>query len=153
LSTILLVDDEKDFLDSISPVIEAEFGNVATSLSAKGAFEILKSQTISCIITDYRMPEMTGDEFIEKLRSEGYQVPVIFFTGALNLDLALKALRLGVSDIIEKPALAEEMIQTIYRVLEIEKRRRQLLSDGALHDGQVNKTLGLLQVTNLRKHA
>jgi len=56
-----------------------------------------------CILTDVRMPQMTGLDLIRRLRADGVQDPVIVMTGHADVPLAIEAMRLGVADFIEKP--------------------------------------------------
>jgi len=72
------------------------------------------------------MPNMTGVQMIQNLRAAGILCPVIFFTGTADRDLVLSVLRLGASDVIDKPAQIETIIATVEKVLEIKEREKKL---------------------------
>jgi two-component system response regulator FixJ len=78
---------------------------------------VASSLRSGCIVTDVRMPEMSGLELIRRLRDRGVNLPVIVITGHGDLPLAVEALREGVKDFIEKPFDDEVLLGSIRRAL------------------------------------
>lgn len=137
---IMIIDDNEDLLEVMKESLNHEF-EVFIFSRAEHALAELESIQPAAIISDYHMPGMNGTELTQKLRILGVQAPVIFVTGQSNKELLLSAIRLGASDVLEKPVEEKELEKAIYRALEIDKRK-------AAGD---KKTVGLLQVTASRK--
>lgn len=146
--TLLIVDDEKDIGKILQKLFSPIFEKVIYCDNAQQAIGVSKATDLSAIITDMNMPGMSGKDLIVNLRSEGCLTPVVVMTGYLTQDIAVAALRLGVVDIIEKPFLFEDITQKIDRVLEIQKRQRQLGSQNTDVLTQQKRMVGLLQVVN-----
>lgn len=104
--TVLAIDDEVSILSALRRGIGRNF-NLICKDSIKDAFIYLNSTTteIDCIITDYRMPEMSGVEVVRLIRSiEHYaHVPIVMLTGNSSEDIELLAFEEGVSDFVAKP--------------------------------------------------
>ena len=152
---LVLVDDETDIGEILSDMFVDKFEIITTFSVGPEAFEFIrKTPTVSAIITDINMPNMNGDQLIRKLRAEGLQTPVFFLTGMATKEVILTALRLGVADVFEKPFAIDVVTKGVERVLEIEKRKSDLInqilegkaSPEELH--KMKKMLGLLQVVN-----
>jgi FixJ family two-component response regulator len=103
------------------------------------------------------MPQIQGPELMRSLRSQGFLTPVMFLTGAATKEMAMTALRLGAADLIEKPFKTDELLQSIERVLELEKRKAKLYLDFANREvskeniDKQKKMIGLLHVVNSKK--
>jgi two-component system response regulator FixJ len=78
---------------------------------------IAKALGPSCIVTDVRMPEMSGLELVRRLRERGVDLPVIVITGHGDIPLAVEAMRAGVRDFIEKPFDDEMLVASIRAAL------------------------------------
>jgi DNA-binding response OmpR family regulator len=99
----LIVDDEP----GIHEILKFYFEHLGvTSVHAYNGVEALSKiskQHIDVVICDLAMPGMSGTEVLEKVRSQGFKIPFIFISGAADKESAIKALRLGAFDFIEKP--------------------------------------------------
>lgn len=149
-SCILLVDDEQMILDDFSQMFSDYFGRVLIANNGRNALEVAKTENVSIIISDISMPQMKGDEFLRNLRASGKETPVIFLTGFGSRDVVLSALRLGASDVLEKPILFDDLLASVSRVLEIE-RRKGVIADlettgNSEQAAKEKKMMGLLQV-------
>lgn len=111
---VLLVEDEetirdllKEILESMAPytILEAENG--------QDAIKVLESNQVDFMISDLAMPIMGGLELFENLRSKGINIPTIVITGMATKEVAIKALRLGVIDILEKPIRAQDFVRAV----------------------------------------
>jgi two-component system response regulator FixJ len=98
-----VVDDDAAMRDSLQFLLE-EAGLRARVYAGPGELlEVGSALEPGCILTDVRMPQMTGLDLIRRLRAEGVRDPVIVMTGHADVPLAIEAMRLGVADFIEKP--------------------------------------------------
>jgi DNA-binding NtrC family response regulator len=149
--TILIVDDEKEIGEILIDIFANTFEKVVYCDSAQEALSVVQATPLSVILTDYSMPGLSGNDFIIKLRALGHLTPVVFLTGHASKELAISALRLGVSDVIEKPFDSTSLLESIDRVLEIEKRKNNIYKDQSNPSVQQKKMVGLLQVVNQSK--
>lgn len=155
MGQVLIVDDESDILEILQDVLSSEFEKIHLATDANQALKIIQSHEIKIVLSDFHMPGIAGDELVRLIRSSGFQTPIIFITGDASRDLAMTSVRLGVSDILEKPFKAENVVEVIQRVLEIEKRKQNLFEIQATKDpvaiAKHKKVLGLLQAVNDKK--
>lgn len=101
--TLLIIDDEKSVLDSISSIIEDDVDKILLASNGKEGLEYFNSEQIDCVICDVNMPEMNGVDLIKKIRSMNNEVPFIFYTGFASRDLMLEVVKYGAFDFLEKP--------------------------------------------------
>jgi two-component system response regulator FixJ len=109
-----VIDDDAAVRDSIAFLLSTAGLCVQTHESAV-AFPAVKDRHPGCIITDVRMPDMTGIELARRLQADGSGEPVIVITGHADMPLAVEALRAGVVDFIEKPFDDELLLASIQR--------------------------------------
>ncbi|UCE96038.1 MAG: PAS domain S-box protein [Candidatus Bathyarchaeota archaeon] len=132
---VLHVDDEKSFLESAKQILKMK-GNfeVETSTSVDEALERIREKSFDVIISDYRMPEKDGLEFLRELRKNGYRIPFIIFTGKGREEVAIKALNLGADQYISKMG----DVETVYGELShaIKKAAKIRQEEKALHESE-----------------
>ena len=150
--TLLLIDDEKDIGEILVEVFTPHFEKVIYCDNAQEALGVTKASTLSAIITDLNMPHLPGDQLVRKIRSNGDLTPIVFLTGHASKEMVLSAMRLGVSDVFEKPFDTDFLVQRLDRVLEIEKRKRKIYTttDPVALENE-KKMLGLLHVVSEAK--
>jgi len=121
--TILYVDDEMNNLISFKAVFRIKY-NVLTAISGEDALKILKNNTVDIIITDQRMPNMTGVEFLESILDE-YPDPIrILLTGYADMNAVIDAVNKGkIFHYLTKPWNEEELDMTISRAYDVYKSR------------------------------
>jgi two-component system response regulator FixJ len=100
---VFIVDDDEAVRDSLELLLESAGHAVRAFEAAPDALEACRARLPACIITDVRMPDMDGLEFQEKLAAGGLHVPVIVITGHADVPLAVRAMKAGAVDFIEKP--------------------------------------------------
>jgi len=100
---IYVVDDDEGVRDSLSILIESAGYQVESFESAGAALDRCRARPPACVLTDVRMPAMDGLEFQAKLIKDRIDVPVILMTAHGDVPLAVKAMKVGASDFIEKP--------------------------------------------------
>lgn len=114
---IHVIDDDAAVRDSIAFLLETA-GLTARTYESALAFLGDDNRPAGCIVTDVRMPDMTGLELARRLRDSGSGEPVIVITGHADVPLAIEAMRAGVSDFIEKPFDDEVLLASIRRLLD-----------------------------------
>jgi len=114
---IHVIDDDAAVRDSVAFLLETADLTVRTYESAV-AFLAVEDRQAGCVVTDVRMPDMTGLELARRLRDSGSVEPVIVITGHADVPLAIEAMRAGVVDFIEKPFDDEVLLASIHRVLD-----------------------------------
>ncbi|MFH1863238.1 MAG: response regulator, partial [bacterium] len=127
---ILVVDDEQNVLDLLEETFVTAGYRVVTALDAHSALKILDSTTPDIILSDNRMPHMSGVEFFEILRHQHPDPIRILMTGYADLGIAIEAINRGwVYRFITKPFHMEEILVTLQRAVEYYEivRQKQLL--------------------------
>ena len=112
METILIVDDEKNYLLVLSAVLEDEGYEVLTAQGGHEALEIQKSSDLDLILTDMKMPAMDGIELLENVKALDPDLPVIMMTAHGTIDKAVEAMQKGAYSYILKPFDNERL--TIY---------------------------------------
>jgi len=112
-AVVLVIDDDDALRDSLSFLLSAAEIPVATHSSAKEFLRVLPEIGAGCVVTDIRMPEMSGIELLKHLRKERPELQVIVMTGHGDVPLAVEAMRLGAADFIEKPFDDEMLIASV----------------------------------------
>jgi two-component system, LuxR family, response regulator FixJ len=113
-----LIDDDEAIRTSLSFLLEMNDLPARTYASALEFLEVAQSVTSGCIVTDVRMPEMSGLELVRRLKERGVALPVVVITGHGDVPLAVEAMRAGVIDFIEKPFDDEVLLRSIRMALD-----------------------------------
>jgi len=100
---VLLVDDEKDFIDALSERMQNRGMEVSTTTSAFKALKKIEDGSFDAIIVDLKMPEMDGLELLRKIKENKPDVQVILLTGHATVEKGIEAMKLGALDFVEKP--------------------------------------------------
>ena len=103
LKRILLVDDDVDFLDAAALVLTEHQYHVVACRSANEALANIKGDNFHVVVSDIKMPVMSGIELLEEIHGLNPRLPVILMTGDADMDLAMDAIRKGAFDFIIKP--------------------------------------------------
>ena len=119
---IAIVDDDRDVRESLKVLLEAAGYVVHPYQSAKAVLADEFAAQCGCLIADIRMPEMDGLELQLELVRRGYALPVIVMTGHADVPLAVRAMKAGAADFIEKPYSPDEMLQSVRNALELGKK-------------------------------
>jgi two-component system response regulator FixJ len=115
---VCIVDDDESVRESLGELLDAA-GYAVESFGS--AVRFLASETpncCACLVTDVRMPEMDGLALQEELGRRGCRFPVIVITGHGDVPLAVRAMRAGAADFIEKPFKHESLLASVKRALE-----------------------------------
>ena len=125
---VFVVDDDADLRESMQALLESAGYRVSSYGSAR-AFLAGQNSHGSCLIADIRMPEMDGLELQEEMARRGIGLPVIVITGHADVPHAVRAMKAGALDFIEKPFDDELMLESIRRAIEIGDRARNRSSE------------------------
>jgi two-component system response regulator FixJ len=156
-----IVDDEEAVRQSLAFLLTVAGFAVRVHNSATEFLALAPSLTNACLITDLRMPDMSGVELLRKLSAEKIAIPAIVITGHGDVPMAVEAMKAGALDFIEKPFAEDALIEAIReaaaqlkertagagdaagirrRLDELTERERQVLS--GVVAGLPNKTIG-----------
>ena len=113
-----VIDDDDAVRDSLAFLLETADLSVRTYASAVEFLDAVPTMPHGCIVTDVRMPEMSGVDLARRLKALGVPDPVIVITGHADVPLAVEAMKAGVADFIEKPFDDEVILSAIRTALE-----------------------------------
>ena len=122
---ILIVDDELSVQKALRSVLETYDITVETASSALEGLAHLRLSKFDCILTDIKMPEIDGLVFQTLLRQQSIEVPVIFMTGHADVPMAVKAVKQGGFDFLEKPLDDEILAQKIKEACELNQKQAE----------------------------
>ncbi|HXM68278.1 MAG TPA: sigma-54 dependent transcriptional regulator [Candidatus Acidoferrum sp.] len=126
---LLIVDDEANTLASLARAFRLA-GHEATLCDNAGkALELAKTQKFDVILSDVAMPGKSGLTLLEELKTQGVTVPVVMMSGQADIEMAVRATRLGALDFLEKPISTEKLLLTVENALKLqrlESENRQL---------------------------
>lgn len=115
---VLIVDDEEGIRESLSGIFEDEGYNILTSSSGEEALRILKEQNPDLILLDVWLPGIDGVQTLKDMKDLKPDLPVIMISGHGNIELAVKATKMGAYDFLEKPLSLERVLLAAKRALE-----------------------------------
>jgi DNA-binding NtrC family response regulator len=122
---ILVTDDERSALDSLSEVLEKEGYTVLRADSGAEALRVLSSEPLDLVLTDLRMREIDGFQVLAESRSLQKDVPVIVMTGFASMETTIEAIRNGAIDYLSKPFKLDQVRAVVRRALEQVTLRRE----------------------------
>jgi two-component system, LuxR family, response regulator FixJ len=155
-----VIDDDEALRESVAFLLRAASFEIKAFPSAQAFLAALPDASLSCVITDVRMPDMSGIELVKRLKELKIDVPVIVVTGHGDVALAVEAMKLGAADFFEKPfnddllvasvraALKEqdhqikrhaERAEIEHRLAKLSARERDVLA--GLIEGRANKQI------------
>jgi DNA-binding NtrC family response regulator len=120
---ILIVDDEKNIREGLAAALRMDGYEVQTCGDGETAWRAFQTGDIDLVITDLRMPGLSGEELLNKITSESPGVPVIVLTGHGTVENAVEAMRAGAYDFLAKPLNLERLSLLVKRAL----RQRELV--------------------------
>ncbi len=140
LATVFIVDDDPAMRKSLTWLVESVDLQAETFDSAMSFLDRYDPERPGCLISDIRMPGMSGLELQERLRSMGSQIPVIIITGYGDVPSAVRAMKAGAVDFLEKPIGDQVLLEHIQRAV----ARDTALRAGRRELQRVRQRLGLL---------
>ena len=108
-----VIDDDEAMRDSLAFLLRSVGLDVQTHESAAAFLDLAPKVEAGCVITDVRMPGVSGIDLLRRLRELKFGVPVIVITGHGDVPLAVEAMKIGAADFIEKPFDDEALLQAV----------------------------------------
>jgi two-component system NtrC family response regulator len=124
-NSVLIVDDEPGIRQFLKKGLSRYFGLVETAEDAQTAEELRQRCHFDLIISDIRLPNMSGVDWVSDIRQQGGTTSVIFITAHANMEMAIAALQAGASDFILKPFRMQQMLASIQLALSQQKIERE----------------------------
>ena len=154
--TILVVDDEPDVVKSVQDLLRLEF-KVLGATRAKAAMDIMRTEEVHVVMTDQRMPEITGVEFLRQIRGDYPEAIRLLFTGYADIRAVIDAINQGnVYRYITKPWDPEELETIIRQAVErydLLVERRRLMENLQVSNTELNRANTELSRANELKRA
>jgi two-component system, LuxR family, response regulator FixJ len=124
-STVHVIDDDQAVRGSLAFLLTAAGLEVRTHDSAEAFLDLLDGITSGCVVTDVRMPQLSGLDLLQRVQQTRPQLPVIVITGHGDVPLAVEAMKAGAADFLEKPFDDEALVSAVEAAL-----RRQASGEG-----------------------
>lgn len=129
---ILLVDDDKNILDTAKDILEEAKYEISVAATGKAALEQLEKKTFNVVVVDFQLPDATGLELARKVREHNLDTCVILMTGHASLEMAVKAIQESIYDYLIKPVDPAQLKRTIEKAIEKQRltiENHQLIND------------------------
>ena len=134
---LLIVDDDHNTLASLSRAFRLAGHEATICDNAIRAIDLIRAEPFDLILSDVVMPGKTGLELLEILRKSGLKTPVVLISGQANIEMAVRATKLGALDFLEKPLSTEKLLVTVENALKLsrlEEENRELRDRLGKHD-------------------
>ncbi len=118
---LLLIDDDPNTLASLARAFRLAGHEATVCDNANRATELVKTERFDLILSDVVMPGKTGMELLEELKKNGVQTPIVLISGQANIEMAVKATRLGALDFLEKPLSTDKLLLTVENALKLSR--------------------------------
>jgi two-component system, NtrC family, nitrogen regulation response regulator NtrX len=118
---LLLVDDDHNTLASLSRAFRLAGHEATVCDNAARAVDLLRSETFDLILSDVVMPGKSGLELLADLKKAGVKTPIVLISGQANIEMAVKATKLGALDFLEKPLSTEKLLVTVENALRLSR--------------------------------
>jgi DNA-binding NtrC family response regulator len=118
---LLLVDDDPNTLASLARAFRLAGHEATVCDNAPRALELLRTETFDLILSDVVMPGKSGMELLEDLKNAGSKTPIVLISGQANVEMAVKATKLGALDFLEKPLSTEKLLVTVENALRLSR--------------------------------
>ncbi len=121
---VYVIDDDEAVRDSLGMLLESVGLAHEVYGSALDFLDAYNPERHTCVVSDIRMPGMSGLELQQRLIESRFEVPLIFITGHGDVPMAVAAMKRGAADFLQKPFRDQELIDRIHQALEQDKARR-----------------------------
>jgi two-component system response regulator AtoC len=138
---ILIADDEKNIRESLRRLLELEGMEAVAVENGEAARDTLKEERFDAVLLDLRMPGLSGQEVLEWIVTEGIPVPVVMISAHGEIPDAVRALKKGARDFLEKPLDTDLLLQKLRTLVE-EEKRKQVLEAASRTEQKVYRLLG-----------
>ena len=118
---LLLVDDDPNTLASLSRAFRLAGHEATVCDNAGRALELLRTENFDLILSDVVMPGKSGLELLEDLKKAGVKTPIVLISGQANIEMAVRATKLGALDFLEKPLSTDKLLVTVENALRLSR--------------------------------
>lgn len=118
MRTVLIVDDKEMMRDSVGTTLERAGFRTLTATDGQGALDSIARERPDAVVTDMRMPGVSGMELLERVRQIDDELPIVLMTAFGTIETAVKAMKLGAFDYLTKPFEGDELIIAVKRAIE-----------------------------------
>ncbi|HEX6125712.1 MAG TPA: sigma-54 dependent transcriptional regulator [Pyrinomonadaceae bacterium] len=118
MAEVLIADDEKGYREVLRVIFEDQGHTVSTACDGRGALALLKKKPCDVVVSDVRMPDMNGIEFLRAAREFYPEIGIVMMTAFGTIETAREAFKLGADDFIQKPFNNEELKLIVQRALD-----------------------------------
>lgn len=125
MSTVLVVDDKEMLRDSVAVTLQRAGFSVIAAADGQAALDLAARRRPDAIVTDLKMPGLTGLELIERIREVDDDLPIVLMTAFGTIETAVQAMKLGAFDYITKPFEGDELVVSVKRALEHARLKRE----------------------------
>ena len=148
MSAILIVDDEPGIRKTLASILEDEKYKVFVTEDALSGIEILKHEAIDLIFLDVLLPKLGGIEALDKIRKEWTDVEIVMISGHANIDMAVRAVKLGAFDFLEKPLSLDKILTVCRNALALKRLREENKKLKSINNNSVDEIIGTSAVIN-----
>jgi DNA-binding NtrC family response regulator len=133
MSRVLVVDDKEMMRDSVATTLARAGFDVVTAEGGEAALGAIASARPDVVVTDLKMPNMTGVELIERVRAIDDEIPIVMMTAFATVETAVRAVKAGAYDYLTKPFEGDQLLITVKRAIQHGRLTREnaILRDGA----------------------
>lgn len=126
--TVFVVDNDEAVCDALGMLLRASGMRVETFLSAVTFLDNYRPNRAGCLVLDIRMPGMSGLDLQDELHKRKISIPIVFLTGHGDVPMAVRALKKGAVDFIEKPHEEGRLVLAVLNALRVDEERRKQAS-------------------------
>jgi len=152
---ILIADDDPQILELLESIFGGQRYQVSAVRGGNAAWQVLQAGDVDLLLTDLKMPDLDGFALLERARRELPDLPILVITSSQSVQDAVRAIKQGALDYVQKPFQVEELLLTVQNALEVGRLRREsrLLADELARPYRFENIVGddprLLQVYSL----
>lgn len=123
--TVFVVDDDSALRDALRELLGTAGLRVEAYADGATFLGSINAERVGCIVLDMAMPGMTGHQVQAALKERGLELPIIFLTGHGDIPAAVRAVRAGALDFLEKPVRGDVLLDRVRRSLALDEERRR----------------------------
>lgn len=139
---VCVIDDDEGVARSLRALLSSVGIDATTYASPEAFLQSANLSEVGCLVLDVRMPGMSGLDLYELLRSRGLHIPAVFITGHGDVRTAVRAVKAGAIDFIEKPFRDQELLDCVQKALARDVERRAGSDDSAVTEERVKTLTG-----------
>src|SRR6476659_8731316 len=125
-AVVVVIDDDASVRAALKELLESVGLEVRLYASAGAFLEARTPDTMSCLVLDVRLPEVSGIKVQEELSRTGVNVPIVFVTGHADVAMAVSAMKAGAVDFLTKPFRSQDLLDAVFAALQRDSARRKM---------------------------